>query len=77
MGQKEELVARLFSAAEASWKEYNEARKDGEIEKMRSAFDNIVKCLRVVHKTGYSKEAEQFLHENKMPVRAILKKMSE
>ena len=77
MGKKEELVARLFSAAAASWREYNEARQGGNIGEMRSAFDNIVKCLRVVYKAGYPKEVEQFLRKNEMPVRAILKKIRE
>ncbi len=75
MGQKEELIAKLFGAAAASWKDYNEARRRGDAEKMRSAFDNIVKFLRVVHRAGYAMEVGQFLRKNEMPVRAILKKM--
>ena len=75
MGQREDLITKFFFLAAESWKEYKLAWRDGNMEKMCSAFDNAVKFLKVLHNAGYAKEVEGFLRKNEMPVRAILKKV--
>lgn len=76
MDQKEILVARLFEVVKKSWENHEQARRANDIDKMRLAFDETSKLLRILHVSGYQTEVEEFLRKNEMPVRAILARIA-
>lgn len=76
MDRKEILVARLFEVAKKSWESHEQARRAGDIDKMRLAFKETCKFLRILHVSGYQTEVEEFLRKSEMPVRAILARIA-
>lgn len=76
MDRKEILVARLFEVAKKSWDEHEQARRANDMNRMRLAFDETSKFLRILHVSGYQIEVEEFLRKNEMPVRAILARIA-
>ncbi|MBI2639926.1 MAG: hypothetical protein HYW90_03525 [Candidatus Sungbacteria bacterium] len=77
MDQKDTLVTRLFEVTKKSWNDYEGARRDGDIQRMRSSYDEVTRLLRILHISGCQSEVTTFLRQNEMPVRAILAKIAQ
>lgn len=59
-----------------SWNEYEVARHEYEtkIKVMEDCYAEIIKLTRVLIVNGAGKEVKEFLRQNGMPVRAIIRK---
>lgn len=77
MAHKEELVASLLKAMKLAWQRHEAARRNGDLDKMKSEVARIVRIGRTLCRKGYSERVLKLLRDEGLPVRALMKKIKD
>ncbi|MFY9461852.1 MAG: hypothetical protein WAP51_01475 [Candidatus Sungiibacteriota bacterium] len=74
---KKILIEELFRRVRVAWKRYLDLQRGrADMESLRFAYEDVVRLITPIWRSGNKEELKDFLRKEGMPARAILERLS-